>query len=527
MATKRALHYIALGMAHRLAEEIDKDMGAGGGGGSAGLSLASFGAVPNDPEAADRNSEAFREGAPAAMEAGVKLVIPSGVFYVPEKILIPAVADLFIEGEPGAVVKGLPGDEYAGTDRPMIEIDGGSARPRLTVHNVTFDNSDRIFIEAEQSGTGLSLKRLDDVTITGCQFPGGALPENLNSGRGDSGVTAQQVRRLFIHDNYFLRQPDIGVYITGGGSAGPEDDDGETVITGNVFELCQVAASAKRQARNTVFSNNIVRYCHVGFTLFEASGLAPGRVCTVTGNIFEKLGTRAVDIRGSFGDTVANNSLTDWGYLPDGVTLSAGQQGMFFRGSEGASITGNTLGLKDWTNSNHYGIQFQSFDDPDNGTVQSRRNSVWGNRIFGVSRGINEIHGTTDNHGDNWISATVPIQFATGSQSTYGVMSTGGVRRYQASGSASMQINRMGATDGQLIRFERNGSNIGEVSSNSAGYAAFIGAPQLPQFTVATLPPATGRGRQLVFVTGEVGGATVAFSDGTNWRRVQDREIVS
>ena len=36
MATKRALHYIALGMAHRLAEEIDKDMGAGGGGGSAG-----------------------------------------------------------------------------------------------------------------------------------------------------------------------------------------------------------------------------------------------------------------------------------------------------------------------------------------------------------------------------------------------------------------------------------------------------------------------------------------------------------
>src|SRR5690606_17280042 len=113
-----------------------------------------------------------REGASAAMEAGVKLVIPSGVFYVPEKILIPAVADLFIEGEPGAVVKGLPGDEYTETDRPMIEIDGGSARPRLTVHNVTFNNSDRIFVPTEQSGTALSLKRLDGVTISDCQFIG-------------------------------------------------------------------------------------------------------------------------------------------------------------------------------------------------------------------------------------------------------------------------------------------------------------------------------------------------------------------
>ncbi len=31
----------------------------------------------------------------------------------------------------------------------------------------------------------------------------------------------------------------------------------------------------------------------------------------------------------------------------------------------------------------------------------------------------------------------------------------------------------------------------------------------------------------LVFVVDETGGPTLAFSDGTNWRRVQDRAIVS
>jgi hypothetical protein len=44
-------------------------------------------------------------------------------------------------------------------------------------------------------------------------------------------------------------------------------------------------------------------------------------------------------------------------------------------------------------------------------------------------------------------------------------------------------------------------------------------------YTVSTLP-AVGTG-QLIFVTNEVGGAIHCFSDGTNWRRLSDRAIVS
>ena len=51
---------------------------------------------------------------------------------------------------------------------------------------------------------------------------------------------------------------------------------------------------------------------------------------------------------------------------------------------------------------------------------------------------------------------------------------------------------------------------------------------RLMSYTVATLPAvpdATLPG--LIFVSDETGGAVPAFSDGTNWRRVTDRTIVS
>jgi len=45
-------------------------------------------------------------------------------------------------------------------------------------------------------------------------------------------------------------------------------------------------------------------------------------------------------------------------------------------------------------------------------------------------------------------------------------------------------------------------------------------------YTVATLPTAIGAGA-IIYVSDESGGATIAFSDNTNWRRVSDRAIVT
>lgn len=50
---------------------------------------------------------------------------------------------------------------------------------------------------------------------------------------------------------------------------------------------------------------------------------------------------------------------------------------------------------------------------------------------------------------------------------------------------------------------------------------------QLKTYTVSTLPTAATYPRGLIYVSNEAGGAVLAFSDSTNWRRVTDRAIVS
>lgn len=49
----------------------------------------------------------------------------------------------------------------------------------------------------------------------------------------------------------------------------------------------------------------------------------------------------------------------------------------------------------------------------------------------------------------------------------------------------------------------------------------------LASYTLATVPDATVATGSLIYVSDESGGAVPSFSDGTNWRRVTDRAIIS
>lgn len=63
------------------------------------------------------------------------------------------------------------------------------------------------------------------------------------------------------------------------------------------------------------------------------------------------------------------------------------------------------------------------------------------------------------------------------------------------------------------------------VKSNNA--TVFAGPAVLPSYTVAGVPTASSYTGGMIYVTNETGGAVPAFSDGTNWRRVTDRNIIS
>ena len=61
----------------------------------------------------------------------------------------------------------------------------------------------------------------------------------------------------------------------------------------------------------------------------------------------------------------------------------------------------------------------------------------------------------------------------------------------------------------------------------TAANIVFNAVPVVPTYTVAGVPSASTYARGIIYVSNETGGATIAFSDGTNWRRVADRAIVS
>jgi hypothetical protein len=68
-------------------------------------------------------------------------------------------------------------------------------------------------------------------------------------------------------------------------------------------------------------------------------------------------------------------------------------------------------------------------------------------------------------------------------------------------------------------------NNMAKTMSNGA--SSFVSLPKLPSYTVAGVPSASQFAQGMIYVSNESGGAVVAFSDGTNWRRVKDRAIIS
>lgn len=91
--------------------------------------------------------------------------------------------------------------------------------------------------------------------------------------------------------------------------------------------------------------------------------------------------------------------------------------------------------------------------------------------------------------------------------------------RLKVSGDGASWANAMEIAPGGTV-------GVGTVAGNAA--LTLGGALRVAAYTVAGLPLAAAQGAgALVMVSNESGGAVLAFSDGTNWRRVTDRLVVS
>lgn len=71
-------------------------------------------------------------------------------------------------------------------------------------------------------------------------------------------------------------------------------------------------------------------------------------------------------------------------------------------------------------------------------------------------------------------------------------------------------------------------SGLVAIGSNTPAVKLDVDGPvRVKSYAKAALPSAAAGAGQIIYVSDEAGGAVIAFSDGTNWRRVTDRAVVS
>jgi hypothetical protein len=110
------------------------------------------------------------------------------------------------------------------------------------------------------------------------------------------------------------------------------------------------------------------------------------------------------------------------------------------------------------------------------------------------------------------------LQFGLGT-SLAAIFNSGSPLTFQADASGTAQGMMFVGTGSAFSSSDRLQVN-GNIASN--------GSVRVGSYTVATVPANNANTiGAMIYVSNESGGATIAFSDGTNWRRVHDRAIIS
>ncbi len=154
-------------------------------------------------------------------------------------------------------------------------------------------------------------------------------------------------------------------------------------------------------------------------------------------------------------------------------------------------------------------------------TISARTNNgAWAGRLFLTNVGNLTVSGS--------LNAGSSLNMG-----TTGVFSVGNRLRLSAPADGQTLLTNSGQTAGVILDVAtdatlkvRTRAGTGDAGL-TASTAAFSGPVQLASYTVATVPSAATYPRGQIYVSDESGGATPAFSDGTNWRRYADRVVIS
>lgn len=126
----------------------------------------------------------------------------------------------------------------------------------------------------------------------------------------------------------------------------------------------------------------------------------------------------------------------------------------------------------------------------------------------------------------------IPLVITTKGTGAFGISVNGGTRFYVNNSVAEFSVP-MKTTNATVSSSTTTGALIVAGGAGIAG-AVNIGGDLnvtgymfLKSYTVSTVPSAASKAGALIYVTNEVGGPVPVFSDGTSWRRVTDRAVIT
>ena len=268
--------------------------------------------------------------------------------------------------------------------------------------------------------------------------------------------------------------------------------------------------------------------------VFASTGVIVTGITTVSGNITggNVITGGLASVTGNItgGNVITAGLISVTGNATGGNLITAGLASVIGNVTGGnlitgglASVTGNVTGGNLIT-----------------GGLASVTGNITGGNILGNGAGLSGIlafGNVTVSNGNsavaNSISSTLTLTAGTGISITANAASD----TITFAASSTTSIFSSGRDMGLVTSEVTVSEDLGLVTDTPAGIqidmeTVAIGGPVypsqlvIPSYAVAGLPSVTPAA-QLVYVSDESGGAVPAFSDGTNWRRVTDRAVVT
>jgi hypothetical protein len=358
------------------------------------VNVLDFGA---DPTGVVDSTLAIEDAFIEAATSGKKCVAPTGTYLISNIINISITKSFEIECQIDTIFKVTAGFP-ANTALFKFQASNTTGNKKFIWKNGTIDG--RLMpVKTITSSPDLlavlgAINSADNILDTLIDNVSFLLNDTWPATAGDSCLYLERGQNYSITNCFFRGAVDAGIYMSGNPS---ETLGRKVIVTGNTFELCEVAYISKRQFEDQIISNNFCVECVNGIIVGgEAdSTLLPGKKAVISSNILKKV-FQPISARVSDETIIANNRIEDPGVGPD---LTPGScRAIRVQGSKRCVVIGNSVGMQSFTAIGlSTGIQILSFTF-NSITYNSDDNLITGNSIYEMPRGVYEETGAGQNN---------------------------------------------------------------------------------------------------------------------------------